>query len=153
MDNRNFRIMRKGYDRFEVDYTLQKQSEAIETLKQTNSNQNQTIETLTQDLASLQQAYDQLKSEISAKEKAVESMSRLALREANHIIDTAYDNADIIVREAMSSARQLLVEITRISNESRHMKDDLKLKLAQLYDVIEGLELPQAPKINIFDEE
>lgn len=92
-------------------------------------------------------------SETGVREKAAEEMSRLALREANSIIDTAYTNADMIVREAMSTSRQVLVEIARISNESNELRDELKEKIMELEHAIDGLTLPDAPNSKLIGED
>lgn len=97
--------------------------------------------------------YQLLLSDLNAREKANEAMSRLALKEANDIINTAHQNADIIIRESLSTARQVLVEIARISSESHELKGRMASKLKQMQELIEGLDLPDAPNIKLLNEE
>lgn len=142
-----FRIKRKGYDRFEVDQAIAKLQSDIEAVEKKNLLYQSQVSNLMKQRTLLKRQYDKVLADLTIKEKAAEEMSRLALREANAIIDRAYDNADLIVREAMSSARQILVEIARISNQSEKLRDELKEKIEDLDSVIDGLELPEAPNL------
>lgn len=139
--------MRQGYDRFEVDQEIKdlhlELKQLHDKLKKANSNTKIAVEQYDH----LKRRHRKLVNEIGVRERAAEEMSRLALREANEIIDTAYGNADMIVREAMSAARQLLVEIARISSESHEVRDELLEKVGALETVIKQLELPEIPKI------
>ncbi|WP_430832846.1 DivIVA domain-containing protein [Erysipelothrix rhusiopathiae] len=148
-----FRVMRQGYDRFEVDQMITNlEHDKTILTKQIELYQKQ-VESLQEQRDIIKKRYQQLVSENGVREKAAEEMSRLALREANSIIDTAYMNADMIVREAMSTSRQVLVEIARISNESNELRDELKEKLMELEVAIDDLTLPDAPNSKLIGED
>lgn len=148
-----FRVMRQGYDRFEVDQMITNlEHDKTILTKQIELHQKQ-VESLQEQRDIIKKRYQQLVSESGVREKAAEEMSRLALREANSIIDTAYMNADMIVREAMSTSRQVLVEIARISNESNELRDELKEKLMELEVAIDDLTLPDAPNSKLIGED
>ncbi|WP_323617184.1 DivIVA domain-containing protein [Erysipelothrix rhusiopathiae] len=148
-----FRVMRQGYDRFEVDQMITNlEHDKTILTKQIELYQKQ-VESLQEQRDIIKKRYQQLVSESGVREKAAEEMSRLALREANSIIDTAYMNADMIVREAMSTSRQVLVEISRISNESNELRDELKEKLMELEVAIDDLTLPDAPNSKLIGED
>ncbi|AZK44156.1 MULTISPECIES: DivIVA domain-containing protein [Erysipelothrix] len=148
-----FRVMRQGYDRFEVDQMIANlEHDKTILTKQIELYQKQ-VESLQEQRDIIKKRYQQLVSESGVREKAAEEMSRLALREANSIIDTAYMNADMIVREAMSTSRQVLVEIARISNESNELRDELKEKLMELEVAIDDLTLPDAPNSKLIGED
>ncbi|WP_240920472.1 DivIVA domain-containing protein [Erysipelothrix sp. HDW6A] len=149
----DFRIMRQGYDRFEVDQAIDElKREKDVLLRQAQINKKQ-IETLQEQCNVVKKRYQQLVGEIAVRERASEEMSRLALREANSIIDNARSNADMIVREAMSTSRQVLIEIARISNESHLLRDELKDKLEKLEEAIDGLELPDSPDLSLISDD
>lgn len=148
-----FRIMRQGYDRFEVDKAVRKlEAENKQLQEQLALNKNQ-IQTLLQQRDGITKRYNQLIKDISIREKAAEEMARLALREANSIIETAYSNADLIVREAMSTARQLLIEISRISSQSHEIRVELNEKVEVLQEILQGLEFPEIPNIKKIGED
>lgn len=145
--------MRQGYDRFEVDKAIHDLEEKQNQLEaQVGLYQNQ-IETLSAQRDLLDKRHTHLLSKIQIREKAAEEMARVAMREANTIIDTAYGNADMIVREAMSTARQLLVEVSRISTESHEIRDELTHKIYKLQDTLSGLEFPELPKSSLISDD
>ncbi len=153
MTKEKFRIKRKGYDRFEVDKHLQKVEQDLQVLQKQNDLYRKRIDLLLKQKAFLKSEYDQILADLNVKEKAAEEMARIALKEANVIIERAYDNADMIVQEAMSSARQILVEIARISDQSHDLRNELQGKIKQLNEVIDDLALPQAPNLEYLSEE
>lgn len=153
MSKQNFRVKRSGYDRFEVDQYLKKLEHDIEVLQKQNALYRKRIDLLLKQRSFLKEEYDKVLSDLSIKEKAAEEMARIALQEANVIIERAYDNADMIVQEAMSSARQILVEIARISNQSHELREELQGKIQQLNVVIDDLALPQAPSLKYLGDE
>ncbi len=144
-----FRIMRQGYDRFEVDKAMREMAYQSDLYVKELALQKQKIATLVSQRDNLNLRLEKMNKDIGIRERAAEEMARLALREANSIIETAYTNADLIVREALSSARQLLVEISRISTESQDIKEDLNNKIFTLYGVLQGLEFPEVPNVKL----
>ena len=137
--------MRQGYDRFEVDKSINDLMYTQKSLEDQLVLYQQQIEALVAQRDSLDHRHSHLLSDIKVREKAAEEMARLSLREANTIIETAYRNADLIVREAMSTARQLLVEVSRISSESHDLRDELTQKIYKLQNTLRGLEFPEMP--------
>lgn len=145
--------MREGYDRFEVDQTLSElEAKNLQLQRQLAIHKKQ-VDALQEQRDNINKRHTQLLGEVAVRERAAEEMSRLALREANSIIDNAHRNADMIVREAMSTARQILVEIARISNESSSLRIELKDKLVHLENVINDLDLPDAPDVRLFSDD
>ena len=145
--------MRQGYDRFEVDKTIAKFHDDKENLEQKLNLCQNRIKALESSRDGIDDQYRKLVREISIREKAAEEMARLALREANTIIETAYGNADLIVREAMSTARQLLVEISRITNESQELREELSTKVVSLHSILQELEFPEIPKSSLINKD
>ena len=137
--------MRQGYDRFEVDKSINELMYTQKSLEDQLVLYQQQIEALVAQRDSLDHRHSHLLSDIKVREKAAEEMARLSLKEANTIIETAYRNADLIVREAMSTARQLLVEVSRISTESHDLRDELTQKIYKLQNTLRGLEFPEIP--------
>ncbi len=140
---KSFKIKKQGYDRFEVDTEMTTLQDSITSLEQqlhVYKRQNQQV---AEQVVMIKNRYNALVSELSAKEKAADRISRLALKEANTVIDTAKVNADSIIREALSTARLILVEIDRIGNESKEIKEELRINAIKLQETIESLDIPQ----------
>lgn len=111
------------------------------------------LETVISELDHSRRRYDLLLNEMRNRENANDEISRLAMKDANAIIETAHVNADIIIREALSSAREVLIEIARISNESHELKGKLGVKLKKMEAILEGLDLPESPHQKLLDSE
>ena len=67
--------------------------------------------------------------------------------EANSIIDTAQNNADSIVREALSTARLILVDVSRLTSEISGMKAEVKSQLTTLQKSLDEFTIPPLPAL------
>ena len=143
-----FRILKQGYDRFEVDRSMDELETKINMLETKLATYQKQVDYTNKQLEATNQKYQALVQQLSIREKAADEISRLALQEANSIIDTANTNADIIVREALSTARLLLVELARISNQTASVKTDLKDRIIELSQLIEDFQLPDIPNMD-----
>lgn len=142
-----FRIMKNGYDRFAVDDAMDDFSTTISDLEKRNGLYQKEITNLEDQLNSIRNRYQVIVNELSIKEKAADDIARLALREANIIIDSAQDNADSIVREALSTARIILSDLSRISIDASVMKDEMHDQLEQLMLALDSFEIPKLPEV------
>lgn len=151
--NDTFRIVRQGYDCLEVDQALSDLRQERQLLLRQLQLSKEQIAALQEQRDIVKRRYNQLIGEISVRERASDEVARHALKEANIIIENAKTNADIIVREAMSLSRQVLVEITRISNESNLLREELRDKIKEIEMAIDGLSLPDAPKMSLLGDD
>ncbi|MEG0077274.1 DivIVA domain-containing protein [Anaerorhabdus sp.] len=142
-----FRLMKNGYDRFAVDDAIEEYATEIETLESKLALYEKEIQDLAEQLNSVRNRYQVIVSELSIKEKAADDIARLALKEANIIIDSAQSNADSIVREALSTARIILSDLGRISTDASVMKDEMHEQLSQLIQAIDDFEIPKLPEV------
>lgn len=147
------RLQRKGHLSYDEEQVLEQLQKENQQLRHNYTIAKRQLESTIKQLELSQKRYQQLVDEIRAKDRAHEEISRLAVKEANEIVKTAHQNADIIIREALSTARQVLVEIARISNESNELRDDLNIRLKMLEQVIQGLEFPEVPNMKILNKE
>ena len=98
-------------------------------------------------LNDLKTKYQQVLYELSNKEKAADDISRMALKEAGVIIDAAQDNADTIVREALVTAKIILMEIAKISQDVKTSRATLIRKLNTIGEELNHFEIPNAPDL------
>ncbi len=141
-----FRMMKNGYDRFAVDNAVERYVQEIEALKKQQDLTRRQIQSANEQLAVIRQRYQTLVSELTVKEKAADDIARLALKEANTIIETAQNNADAIVREALVTARSILADLTRITSEAAQAKSGMKEQLTSLMESLDHFEIPPVPK-------
>ena len=142
-----FRIMKNGYDRFAVDDAIERYQSEIENLEKKLELYSRQVETATDQLNMIKTRYQSLVTELAVKEKAADDISRMALKEANSIIDTAQNNADSIVREALSTARLILVDVSRLTSEISGMKAEVKSQLTTLQKSLDEFTIPPLPAL------
>ena len=80
-------------------------------------------------------------------------MARMAMKEANMIVDTANQNAETIIKEALMMARGILLDISRLGNEARDMKGNMQEELERIREALENFETPAIPDLNLLKKE
>ena len=139
-----FSIMKNGYNRYEVDDEIERLSKELETALGQVENYRRLTETANEQLTLIKEKYQKLTNQIEVREQAADDISRIALKEANRIIGSAQNNADSIVQEAIATARVILIEIARISNEASDVKADMQSKINELQKTLDEFEIPTA---------
>ncbi|MBQ1467147.1 MAG: DivIVA domain-containing protein [Solobacterium sp.] len=143
-----FRVMKNGYDRFAVDDAIEKYAAQTEELeRRVLLYQNQLAEAEKR-LQELQVQYRSLESTSDAERQAAENIARLSLREANEIISTAQQNADLIVHQALVTAREILTELSRLYNDADSVKGITREKLLALIRELDEFQLPKMPDLS-----
>ena len=140
--------MKNGYDRFAVDDAIEKYAAQTEELeRRVLLYQNQLAEAEKR-LQELQVQYRSLESTSDAERQAAENIARLSLREANEIISTAQQNADLIVHQALVTAREILTELSRLYNDADSVKGITREKLLALIRELDEFQLPMMPDLS-----
>lgn len=148
-----FRVMKNGYDRFAVDDAIDQYAQQIEQLqKKLSLYQQQLVET-TRTLEDMKQRYQQILTTEQSRQEAADNIARLSLREANEIISTAQKNADEIIREAISTARLILIDLTKLYSQATDVKGDMKKQLEQLLQQLDDFRIPQMPDMRWLEDE
>ena len=144
-----FDTMKNGYNRYQVD-------DCLSTLENQQVMLNQKVEKYQQrcveaekQLSNILQRYQNIVEGLDAKEKAADEMARIAMKEANMIVDTAHHNADVIVKEALMSARAILIDVAKLGNEAFERKGDMKEQLQELIYMLDAFEAPPIPDLDL----
>ena len=134
--------MKNGYDRFAVDDAIENYAVQIEQLEKK-------VELYQQKLADTMYQLDQAKQSCqdAARREAAENIARLSLREANDIINTANKNADIIIREALATARGILEDLSTLYDQAGSVKEETSEKLKKVLEDLEDFRLPEMPDL------
>ncbi|MCH4020456.1 MAG: DivIVA domain-containing protein [Erysipelotrichaceae bacterium] len=147
-----FRVMKNGYDRFAVDDAVEKYAAQVDELeKRIALYQQQAAEDAAR-LDDMQKKYNAVLQNMQAKQAAADDIARLSLREANEIISTAQNNADEIIREALGTARLILMDLSRLYNSAGDVKTDMKKELSDLQAELDKFQLPKMPDLRWLDE-
>lgn len=142
-----FRITKNGYDRFAVDDAIERYAAEVSQLeRKLQLYQDQLVET-TRNLEDLRARYRELQKTDAARKEAADNIARLSLREANEIINTAQKNADVIIREALASARGILEDLSVLYQEAGSVKSEASQKLENLLKDLDDFTLPEMPDL------
>lgn len=147
-----FRVMKNGYDRFAVDDAIDQYALQVEQLqKKLELYQQQLVETI-RTLDDMKQRYQQILTTEQSRKEAAENIARLSLREANEIISTAQKNADEIVKEAISTARLILVDLSKLYSQAGDVKSDMRKQLEDMLTQLDDFRIPQMPDMRWLEE-
>ena len=153
MEKRVFDTMKNGYNRYQVDDYIHSLAEEIESLRKKLECNNVMMERLSKEKDDLEKKYKEVSDNLYIKEQAAGEMARMAMKEANMIVDTANQNAETIIKEALMMARGILLDISRLGNEARDMKGNMQEELERIREALENFETPAIPDLNLLKKE
>ena len=148
----SFRVMRNGYDRFAVDSAIDNYTSQIEELEKEIATYKNNIEDLNHQLINMKDRYNSIMSGIMARERAADDISRIALKEANQIIDAAKKNADFIIMESLNKSKVVLADLVNISNETGTLKQEMRDQLNKIYHDLDELKAPNLPDLDWLEQ-
>ena len=148
----SFRVMINGYDRFAVDSAIDNYTSQIEELEKEIATYKNNIEDLNHQLINMKDRYNSIMSGIMARERAADDISRIALKEANQIIDAAKKNADFIIMESLNKSKVVLADLVKISNETGTLKQEMRDQLNKIYHDLDELKAPNLPDLDWLEQ-
>lgn len=154
MTKRQFNSMINGYDRYQVDDIVKQLEDEIALLKKQQAFQIAEATRTKEKLDGIIKDYQALMDELNVKERMASEISRLALNEANSIIQSASKNADHIIQEALSSAKVILTELAYTAKMTKDAKNQMKEKIDDILRKInefESIELPSLTWLENYD--
>lgn len=147
-----FRVMKNGYDRFAVDDAIERYASQVETLqRKLELYQAQLVDT-TRELNSIKEQLAEVEKKEEIRKEAADRIARLSIREANEIISTAQKNADEIIKEALSTARLILMDLTKLYQSAGTVKGQMNQQLEDLLKQLDDFKLPQMPDLRWLNE-
>ena len=153
MDRYAFDTMKNGYNRYQVEDYIQTQKLQMESLQKKLEKANLLKEELTREYQELETRYRDVSENLEVKEKAADEMTRMAMKEANMIVDTAHRNADAIVKESLMMARGILMEGARLGDEANDLKGSMRKELQKITQALDDFETPEIPYLDLLKKE
>lgn len=153
MDRYAFDTMKNGYNRYQVEDYIQTQKLQMESLQKKLEKANLLKEELTREYQELEMRYRDVSENLEVKEKAADEMTRMAMKEANMIVDTAHRNADAIVKESLMMARGILMEVARLGDEANDLKGSMRKELQKITQALDDFETPEIPDLDLLKKE
>ena len=153
MDRYAFDTMKNGYNRYQVEDYIQTQKLQMESLQKKLEKANLLKEELTREYQELETRYRDVSENLEVKEKAADEMTRMAMKEANMIVDTAHRNADAIVKESLMMARGILMEVARLGDEANDLKGSMRKELQKITQALDDFVTPEIPDLDLLKKE
>ena len=153
MDRYAFDTMKNGYNRYQVEDYIQTQKLQMESLQKKLEKANLLKEELTREYQELETRYRDVSENLEVKEKAADEMTRMAMKEANMIVETAHRNADAIVKESLMMARGILMEVARLGDEANDLKGSMRKELQKITQALDDFEAPEIPDLDLLKKE
>ena len=153
MDRYAFDTMKNGYNRYQVVDYIQTQKLQMESLQKKLEKANLLKEEITREYQELETRYRDVSENLEVKEKAADEMTRMAMKEANMIVDTAHRNADAIVKESLMMARGILMEVARLGDEANDLKGSMRKELQKITQALDDFETPEIPDLDLLKKE
>lgn len=153
MEKPTFSTMKNGYNRYQVDDYIQSMQLQLDALHQKIEHTSQLKDSFEKEANEVRVEYEAMCETLSMKEKAAYDMTRIAMKEANLIVETAHKNADVIVRESLMMSREVLSELARIGKEANVLKGSMKEDLRKITKALEEFETPQVPNMDLLKKE
>ena len=153
MDRYAFDTMKNVYNRYQVEDYIQTQKLQMESLQKKLEKANLLKEELTREYQELETRYRDVSENLEVKEKAADEMTRMAMKEANMIVDTAHRNADAIVKESLMMARGILMEVARLGDEANDLKGSMRKELQKITQALDDFEAPEIPDLDLLKKE
>ncbi|MBR2066920.1 MAG: DivIVA domain-containing protein [Solobacterium sp.] len=148
IDRPKFQVKKNGYDRFAVDEAVENYTAEIENLQRKLALYQEQLVESTRQLEGIKEQYRELLRTEKSRKETADEISRLALREANDIVNTAHENADLIIKETLQSSRSILEDLSVLYHDAGMTKMDAQAKLEKLLVDLKNFNLPDMPDIS-----
>ena len=147
-----FRVMKNGYDRFAVDDAIERYAARVDQLERQLAAYQEQLQQCQAQMKQLKADCKNMESSLNIRKKAVDSIARLALHEANQMVSAAQKNADEIVRQSLLTARLILTDLSRLYGRADAVKESTRGQLEDLLQKLSTFELPKMPDLRWLEE-
>lgn len=147
-----FRVMKNGYDRFAVDDAIERYAARVDQLERQLAAYQEQLQQCQAQMKQLKADCKNMESSLNIRKKAVDSIARLALHEANQMVSAAQKNADEIVRQSLLTARLILTDLSRLYGRADAVKESTRGQLEDLLQKLSMFELPKMPDLRWLEE-
>ena len=135
--NKEFSSKFRGYDEDEVNEFLEQVMKDYENILNQNKELTQSLSQSKEQLTHYSAIEETLQKSILISQEAAEDVRRNSMKESKLIIREAEKNADRIVNEALSRARQVSVEIEDLKKQSKVFRNRFRMLIEAQLDLIQ----------------
>lgn len=134
-----FRILKNGYDRFQVDQKIHQYQEELNGLQQQIQLYEKQVETYELRQKEAQNKISSLQNELEIRQKMYRDLNDSAIVQANKIVENAHQQAQGILSQALSSTHLLLSQMESYSDIESITNAELETNKQQLLVSIQAL--------------
>jgi len=146
-----FNLVQSGYDCYQVNSEIDRLEFHIQELNEKILMYQNNIEAVNNQFAMIKKRYQLLVSELSSREKQADDVARLALKEANTIIEEAQKNADKIIQNAMVEIQDYIDQVNQYNQRTIASNNEIKAAMNNLVNSINTYESIEVP--NLFNNQ
>ena len=136
--NKEFASKFRGYNEDEVNEFLEQIMKDYENILEENKTLKASLQQSTEQVAHFNTIEQTLQKSILIAQEAAEDVRRNSMKESKLIIKEAEKNADRIVNEALSRARQISVEVEDLKKQSKVFRTRFKMLIEAQLDLIQS---------------
>ena len=145
--SKDYKIKLFGYNKDQVEFDIISYENQIATLQQNLEDAIKNNEELKKSNMVLSKEVQMITRDLHVKDNAMREMSKIAISEANHLVNSASKNADIIISEALSTARLILLELSYTTKLNNDLKNNLKSQIDDIISKIDKFETVELPDL------
>ena len=145
--SKDYKIKLFGYNKDQVEFDIISYENQITTLQQNLEDAIKNNEELKKSNMVLSKEVQMITRDLHVKDNAMREMSKIAISEANHLVNSASKNADIIISEALSTARLILLELSYTTKLNNDLKNNLKSQIDDIISKIDKFETVELPDL------
>jgi cell division initiation protein len=136
--NKEFASKFRGYNEDEVNEFLEQIMKDYENVLEENKTLKASLQQSTEQVSHFNTIEQTLQKSILIAQEAAEDVRRNSMKESKLIIKEAEKNADRIVNEALSRARQISVEVEDLKKQSKVFRTRFKMLIEAQLDLIQS---------------
>ena len=136
--NKEFASKFRGYNEDEVNEFLEQIMKDYENVLAENKTLQASLQQSTEQVSHFNTIEQTLQKSILIAQEAAEDVRRNSMKESKLIIKEAEKNADRIVNEALSRARQISVEVEDLKKQSKVFRARFKMLIEAQLDLIQS---------------
>lgn len=127
----------RGYDVNQVEKVISELVAEIEKARDETNQYKAQLDLASMKVSQLDERFEMLQKELSYTQNTSQEITRVALKEANVLIEKAKRNADLILAEALQNLKEVTMDIERFKREAVDFKDGVETLSTSLLSKVE----------------
>lgn len=136
--NQQFDGKMRGYNKEQVDTFLKDVAQSVEALTKENKELKEELDWALKRLDNYEEMQESLNKSILVAQDAADQLKSNSVKEANVIVTDAQNQADMMIREAVSEVNSINHEMRELKKRSRAFKQKLQIMVESQLELIKS---------------